>query len=93
MPYLLHEEEIFEPPEDNDAHKSLFDLGTEALLQMPREQAVQGLEAYASMRDGLRAYLEPFAREGKIVQESDIQDFFRAEKEKMAALARGQQLS
>lgn len=86
-PYLLTEEEVYEPPEDADAGKSLLDLGTAALLQMPREQAVQGLEAYTSMRDGLMKYLEPFAREGKVVQESDIQNFFEAERRKKAGLS------
>lgn len=88
MPYLLTEEEVYEPPEDMDAGKSLLDLGTEALLQMPREQAVQGLEAYTGLRNKLMQYLEPFAREGKVVKESDIQGFFEAEKSKQAELAR-----
>ena len=89
MPYLLTEEEVYEPPEDQDAGKSLLDLGTEALLQMPREQAVHGLEAYTGLRDKLMKYLEPFAREGKIVKESDIQEFFEAERRRKDELTGG----
>lgn len=84
MPYLLTEEEVYEPPEDQDAGKSLLDLGTEALLKLPREQAVNGLEAYSNLKNKLMNYLQPFARDGRIVKESDIQEFFAEEKRRKA---------
>ena len=54
---------------------------------MPREQAVHGLEAYSGMRDSLKAYLEPFAREGKVVKQEDVLRFFAEQKEKLAGRA------
>lgn len=82
MPYLLTEEEVYEPPEDQDANKSLLDLGTEALLNLPREKALNGLNAYNNLKTKLMNYLKPFALQGKIVKESDIQEFFEEEKRK-----------
>lgn len=83
-PYLLRDEVVYLAPEDPDNQKSLLELGQEALSKMPREQAVHGLEAYSGMRDSLRAYLEPFAREGKVVKQEDVLRFFEEQKEKVA---------
>ena len=87
MPYFLNEETVYEPPTDPDSSKSLYELGETALGAMPREQAIQGAEAYMGMRDRLRAYLEPFAREGKVVSKEDVERFFEEQREKDAQKA------
>jgi len=75
---LLVEEEIYEPPEDPDSSKSLVDLGMRALLNLPRDRAIDGIEAYNKMRDELISYFRPFAQEGRVVQEEDVREFFEA---------------
>ena len=80
MPYLLYEETVYEPPADPDAGKSLDELGTAALMQMPREQAIRSVEAYQGLRNKLKAFLQPFAAEGKVVGEADIKQFFEDQK-------------
>ncbi|KAJ7233855.1 hypothetical protein B0H12DRAFT_1028234 [Mycena haematopus] len=75
-PYLLEEEETYEPPEDPDSGLSLEELGMRALERLPRERAIDGIIAFNAMRDNLRAYLRPFAEDGKVVGEADVQTFF-----------------
>ncbi|KAJ7176710.1 hypothetical protein C8R46DRAFT_943765 [Mycena filopes] len=93
-PYLLEEEETYEPPEDPDSGLSLEELGMRALERLPRDRAIDGILAFNAMRwavfasfvasfilnfghsDNLRAYLRPFAEEGKVVAEADVQSFF-----------------
>ncbi|KAJ7750391.1 hypothetical protein DFH07DRAFT_887939 [Mycena maculata] len=74
--YLLEEEETYEPPEDPDSGLSLEELGMRALERLPRDRAIDGIMAFNAMRDNLRAYLRPFAEEGKVVDETDVQTFF-----------------
>lgn len=49
LPYMLEEEETYEPPEDPDVHKSTLELGMEALARMPRAQAIEGAMAYQDL--------------------------------------------
>ncbi|KIJ49242.1 hypothetical protein M422DRAFT_28192 [Sphaerobolus stellatus SS14] len=76
--FLLEEEETYEPPEDPDSGKSLVDLGMRALLNLPRDRAIDGIMAYNNMRDELISYLRPFAEEGRVVREEDVKEFFEA---------------
>lgn len=75
-PYLLEEEETYEPPEDPDSALSLEELGMRALERLPRDRAIDGIRAFNDMRDDLLAYLRPFAQEGRIVSEADVRQFF-----------------
>ncbi|EPQ51221.1 hypothetical protein GLOTRDRAFT_81366 [Gloeophyllum trabeum ATCC 11539] len=77
-PYLLEEEETYEPPEDPDSGLSLEELGMRALSRLPRERALDGIRAFNEMRDGLMSYLRPFAAEGRVVAEEDVRAFFEA---------------
>ncbi|EIN04624.1 hypothetical protein PUNSTDRAFT_128198 [Punctularia strigosozonata HHB-11173 SS5] len=84
-PYLLDEEETYEPPEDPDSGLSLEELGMRALARLPRDRALDGIRAYNNMRDELKAYLRPFAQAGTVVSEADITRFFEARKAGQAA--------
>ncbi|KAG9311443.1 hypothetical protein JVU11DRAFT_8558 [Chiua virens] len=81
-PYLLEEEETYEPPEDPDSGLSFEELGVRALERLPRDRAIDGIHAFNNMRDHLLEYLRPFAQEGKIVEAADVTQFFEALKEK-----------
>lgn len=84
-PYLLQEEETFEPPEDPDSGLSLEELGMRALERIPRDRAIDGIHAFNEMRDQLMNHLRPFAQEDKEVTEADIRGFFA---NKMAEMAK-----
>jgi len=77
-PYLLKEEETYEPPEDPDSRLSLEELGLRALERIPRDRALDGIRAFNSMRDDLKNFLRPFAQEGREVAEVDVRGFFEA---------------
>jgi E3 ubiquitin-protein ligase UBR7 len=49
-PYLLKEEETYEPPEDPEAGTSLEELGLRALSALPRDRAIDGILAFNGMR-------------------------------------------
>lgn len=80
--YLYEEDPVFEPPEEEDddssATGSLLDLGADALLTLPREKAIEGLQAYDKIRSKLRDFFKPFAEQGKVVTEEEVRDFFGA---------------
>ncbi|KZT70600.1 hypothetical protein DAEQUDRAFT_725137 [Daedalea quercina L-15889] len=77
-PYLLEEEDTYEPPEDPDSGLTLEELGLRALQRLPRDRALDGIRAFNEMRDDLMNHLRPFAQEGKEVTEADIRAFFDA---------------
>ncbi|KAF9652491.1 hypothetical protein BDM02DRAFT_2751891 [Thelephora ganbajun] len=79
-PYFITEEETYEPPADPDSGLSLEELGLRALERIPRDRAIDGIQAFMDLRDGLMQYLKPFAEQGKEVNESDIQVFFESRK-------------
>jgi E3 ubiquitin-protein ligase UBR7 len=76
--FILGVEETYEPPEDDDAQKSLFDCGMKALNQMDRVSAIEGILAYNQFKDELIEFLKPFGESGKTVTVKDINDFFEA---------------
>lgn len=80
-PYLLEEENTYEPPEDPDSQLSLEELGLRALERLPRDRALDGIRAFNDMRDDLVRFLRPFAQEGKVVAEEDIRTFFESKTE------------
>lgn len=77
--YLYSDDPIFENPEDEGEEStvgSLYNLGTDALLSMPRDQAIEGLQAYEKISSKLKEFFKPFAEQGKVVTEDEVRDFF-----------------
>ncbi|KAI1798195.1 hypothetical protein LXA43DRAFT_979197 [Ganoderma leucocontextum] len=89
-PYLLEEEETYEPPEDPDSGLSLEELGMRALNCLPRERAINGIMAFNAMRDDLMRHLRPFAEGGTEVTEADIRGFFDARIQELQSRRRTQ---
>ncbi|GAA5901494.1 hypothetical protein JCM6882_006296 [Rhodosporidiobolus microsporus] len=87
--YMLDEEDVYEPPEDPDAHKSTFELGMDQLMRMPRQQAIDGLQAFNGLSDRLRSFLRPHADGGVTITKEVIDQFFEQEREAREALQRG----
>lgn len=74
--YLLAEEKTYEPEEDEDAGKSLMEVGMEQLQRVDRVQALESLLAYKTLADDIKNYFESFKNTGKIVTKEDINAFF-----------------
>lgn len=83
--YLYKDDPVHESPREDDdqnsTNDSLLELGTDALLSLPREQAIEGLHAYDKIRFKLREFFKPFAEQGKIVTEDEVRGFFSKVKE------------
>ncbi|KAI9334455.1 hypothetical protein BD770DRAFT_432272 [Pilaira anomala] len=78
--YLLAEEKTYEPEEDEDAGKSLLEIGMEQLQRLDRVQALEGLRAYTKFNQDIKTFFESFKVSGKTVTEQDIKDFFEAKR-------------
>lgn len=79
--YLYKDDPVYEPPEDDDDENSsstgsLLELGADALLSLPPEQAIEGLHAYNKIREKLKDFFKPFAEQGELVTEEKVREFF-----------------
>ncbi|KAG0271886.1 hypothetical protein BGZ95_000250 [Linnemannia exigua] len=79
--YILGEEPVYEAEDDDEAESSTLESGMKKLGEMDRVQMMDGMMAYNRMRDEVRAFLEPYSQQGKVVTESDIHAFFAAKME------------
>lgn len=76
--YLFKDDPIFKPPEDeSESGWSATDMGAaEALHSLPRDRAIEGIQAYDKIRSKLREFFKPFAEQGKVITEDEVKDFF-----------------
>jgi E3 ubiquitin-protein ligase UBR7 len=74
--FVLREEVTYEPEEDEDAGKSLMQIGMEQLSKMNRVEALDGLRMYQTLWDQIKPFLQTFQESGQVVTASDIQSFF-----------------
>ncbi|KAL6454606.1 mlo2 Protein mlo2 [Candida maltosa Xu316] len=76
--YLFKDDPIFKPPEDDSEEGwSTADMGTaEALHSLPRDKAIESIQAYDKMRSKIIDFFKPFADNGKVVTEDDVTKFF-----------------
>lgn len=82
--WLIEEEEdVWEPGEDTDSLKSIHELGLEALKKLPREQLVEGMNAYNKLKQQMLDFLKPFESQNLLVTEQDIRQFFSDTKDKI----------
>lgn len=86
LPMISHEEETYEPDEDNSDTgtslvvqtniDSLLDAGTKALSSLPRTQALDGIVAYQTLSTKLKSFFQGFVQTGRVVSEADVRGFF-----------------
>lgn len=77
FPFLAQPEPSYDPPADDDANSSLLDAGAQALNTLvPRQRALEGIQAYDMIKQKLNAFFKPFAESGKVVTENDVNGFF-----------------
>ena len=78
-PFLYDNDPIYEPPDDEESGSrsgSVADLGADALENLPRGQALDGIMAYQNIRLKLKEFLQPFSEEGRVVTEDEVRNFF-----------------
>ncbi|KAJ1968678.1 hypothetical protein IWQ62_001101 [Dispira parvispora] len=74
--FILEDDCPYEPEKDTETTKSIFELGMNQLFKMNKAEALDGIMAYNRFRDELKAYLAPFASDGRVVTEQDVRNFF-----------------
>lgn len=79
--FLTAEDPIYQPPEDANGSStsstaSLYDLGSTALLSLAVPHALQGLQAYDTMKEKLRGLFKGFVEQDKPVTEEAVREFF-----------------
>lgn len=65
--------------QDDDASSatsSSYDRAMSALSSLPRAQTLEALQGYTRLREALFEHLKPFAREGRMVDEESVRNFF-----------------
>lgn len=83
-PYIYMPDPVYEPPtedgDDSSTSGSILEAGTEALHNLPRDQAIESIQAYDKIRSKLREFFKPFAEQGKVVTEEEVREFFNKQK-------------
>lgn len=82
--FLFDDDPIYEPAEELElapAGNSLFELGSSALLSLPYPHALEGLQAYNTMKKKLSSFFKEFVDKNKVVTEQEVKDFFGKMKE------------
>jgi E3 ubiquitin-protein ligase UBR7 len=77
-PVLMEEEESYTPPVSRSPSPtgSMYDEGEKALNTMDRVKAIEGVLAYNNLKETVKAFLTPFAKEGRVVASEDVKDLF-----------------
>ncbi|CCG83555.1 Protein mlo2 [Taphrina deformans PYCC 5710] len=83
LPALATEEEVYDPPiDDQDDNESSFEAGSRALEQtlqaMPRDKAIEGLLAFNKLKDHITTCLKPLADSGEIITSEHVRNFFES---------------
>lgn len=82
LEFLVNPVKTHETTVDATSHDSLLELGMQQLQRMDREQAMNGVIAYNSLKDSLMLYLQDFKDRHKVVTKQDIDDFFELQSQK-----------
>lgn len=80
-PFMYQDEPNYQPPEDTDEDddSSIYDLGLKEIKNLPADQAALGIMAMNKLQTKLKEFLTPFAKDGGIVTEDAVNDFFKRE--------------
>ncbi|KAJ2565382.1 hypothetical protein GGH95_004502 [Coemansia sp. RSA 1836] len=78
--FLVEEDDVVEPEEDETRGESLYESAMKRLRTMDHTRAIDAASAYHVLSSNLKDYLRPFASSGKVVKPQDIQAFFEQQK-------------
>lgn len=74
--FLKEPEELYEPPLDDEANESLEDITLRKLNSMPRDKAIEAVNAYNKIKEDLQNFLQQAAKKGKVITPEDVHEFF-----------------
>ncbi|ORX39781.1 hypothetical protein BD324DRAFT_667125 [Kockovaella imperatae] len=76
LPFPLIDEEIYEPPKDEDEEETMEQITERVVGALPRVQAIEALHGYQNMKDRLRTMLAAHVVSGQTVSKEDIDRVF-----------------
>lgn len=76
LSFLREAEELYEPPLDDEAGESLDDVALKQLKSMPRDRAIEAVNAYNRAKEELQEFFALAAAKGKVITEKDVREFF-----------------
>lgn len=75
FPFMYQPDPIYEPEKDTDL-ESTYELGLREMEKLPSDQAYIGIKAIDKLHTKLKAFLEPFAKDGNVVTKEAVTEFF-----------------
>ncbi|WVF72282.1 hypothetical protein IAT40_007094 [Kwoniella sp. CBS 6097] len=76
LPFPLEDEEIYEPPKDDDREETMDEVTSRVMGQLPRVQAIEALHGYQRLKDRLNDMLRSHVESGESVSREDIEGLF-----------------
>ncbi|WWC69546.1 uncharacterized protein I206_103488 [Kwoniella pini CBS 10737] len=76
LPFPLIDEEIYEPPEEEEQEVSIEQVTSRVMTSLPRVQAIEALHGYQRLKDRLNSMLQEHVSSGKTVSKEDIEGLF-----------------
>ncbi|WRT67041.1 uncharacterized protein IL334_004007 [Kwoniella shivajii] len=76
LPFPLEDEEIYEPPKDDDQEETIEQVTSRVMTSLPRVQAIEALHGYQKLKDRLNSMLQEHVASGKTVSKEDIEGLF-----------------
>nr|XP_019042807.1 E3 ubiquitin-protein ligase UBR7 [Kwoniella bestiolae CBS 10118]OCF21737.1 E3 ubiquitin-protein ligase UBR7 [Kwoniella bestiolae CBS 10118] len=76
LPFPLVDEEIYEPPKDDEQDETIEQVTSRVMTSLPRVQAIEALHGYQKLKDRLNTMLQEHVASGKSVSKEDIEDLF-----------------
>ncbi|WWD01501.1 hypothetical protein V866_008445 [Kwoniella sp. B9012] len=76
LPFPLIDEEIYEPPKDDEQEETIEQVTSRVMTSLPRVQAIEALHGYQRLKDHLNTMLQQHVSSGQSVSKADIEDMF-----------------
>ncbi|WWC90124.1 uncharacterized protein L201_005057 [Kwoniella dendrophila CBS 6074] len=76
LPFPLVDEEIYEPPKDDEQEETIEQVTSRVMTSLPRVQAIEALHGYQKLKDRLNSMLQGHVASGKTVSKEDIEGLF-----------------
>ncbi|XAO24080.1 hypothetical protein I312_102870 [Cryptococcus bacillisporus CA1280] len=76
LPFPLEDEEIYEPPQDEEQEETIDEATSRVVSSLPRIQAIEALHGYQRLKEQLNDMLRSHVQSGKTVSKEDIEELF-----------------
>ncbi|WVN85258.1 uncharacterized protein L203_100403 [Cryptococcus depauperatus CBS 7841] len=82
LPFPLQDEEIYEPPREEEEDETVEQATSRVVSSLPRIQAIEALHGYQRLKERLNEMLRGHVQSGQTVKKEDIEELFEQLKSK-----------